>query len=64
MQERDLTQIPPSNNALLLTHIPADLQDLHTIKERRGDGIEGVGRADEENTREVDGDIEAGVKIG
>ena len=60
-KKRKLTQIPPSNNTLLLTHIPTHLQDLHTVEERRRDSIERVGRADEENAREVDGNVEAGL---
>ena len=42
--------------------LPRDVDDLHPVPERVGDGVQHVGRAEEEDLGEVDWDIEVVVQ--
>ena len=46
---------------LLLEGVAGQLQDLHAVAERRGDGIEQVGGGDEHDLREIEGHVEVVV---
>lgn len=46
------------DGSLLLGDVSRDLEDLHSVEEGGGDGVESVGGADEEDAREIDGNIE------
>jgi hypothetical protein len=48
---------PPRNVQLLIVGVPRQLNDLTPIEERRRDGVERIGHADEQNLRQVDREL-------
>ena len=52
------------NLQFFLLHIAGKLDDLHAVGQRRGDGVQGVGRGDEEDLRQVVGDLQVMVREG
>jgi hypothetical protein len=49
------------DDSLLFGDVSANLEDLHAIEEGSGDGFEVVGGADEEDSREVDRDVQTAL---
>lgn len=52
------SEVPTCDRGLLLGDVAAHFEHLHSVEKRSGDRVERVGGADEEDAREVDGDVE------
>ena len=50
-------QMPPGNLQFLLIGVAAQLDDLHTIQQRTGDGAQVVGGGDEHHIGQVEGQL-------
>lgn len=52
-------EVSIGNGELLVGDVSADLQDFHSVEQGSRDRVEVVRRADEQDSREIDGDVHA-----
>jgi len=57
-------QVLPADGKLLVTGVPRELNDLHSIQQRPGDGIQCICRTDKQHLAHIEGDIQIGVAEG
>ena len=55
-------QVSAGDGELLLRHVAGDVDDLHPVPQGVGDGVEDVGRAEEEDLGQIHGDVQIVVQ--
>ncbi|CAM9713450.1 unnamed protein product, partial [Heterosigma akashiwo] len=55
-------QVALGNGQLLLARVPRDLDQLHAVQQRLGDGVHAVGGRDEEDRAQVEGQVDVVVR--